>query len=853
MQQSRDAVPFAAQAWHSPPPERPLAPDSPGALDGGEGALFGVVPAGAPCEMPRTPPGRPPALGESPLLHGSAMQPPLSTQSSTEGTDAPDPQEMLMWNGGGFVPNASVWTEKATVVFPSMGAAGASMEESLGAVHERHQRKQGLLRTLGLWNTWLLGSRLGQFVMLVFVGFALVAFGALAWMLSGGNPQYDASWWQSLWIAWCLFIDVGTQTAISVQDSVAIKFVAVMFSLVGFLYCLTLLGILVEIVRDVLQFLEAAYNKVDFVGHVVVLGWTDKTLILIDEILHMLRGKEIRTLDLVILADKDEFKMTHDVRDYLQGRHVQGCRKLRLVCKQGSPQDLNDLRRISAGTARTIMVLGSASRSTHSDLEVMRKMLTLGCKSGEVSGYVFAEVLRSETTPALRTLFPNAEGIHARSAAIRILVLKALKPVVGDCFCNMLTFSYGEELYVVEASPFIDCTFGELCRLCTDSVCVGVQTADSRVVLAPPDHKVIECGDRLIVLAAQESAARSFSVPLPKRRRRSHMERWAARFHPDAIQNYPMCGSEDRDGELDDLGGHVATATMSVAYGLDARALIIIIMGWAEEIADVLKLLDACMPSDGSECAVHVLSEVPLQQRQADLDTAAIGDWDRIQLRHHVGSRLSVKCLGQLPLWDADAILVLSEARFSAMESDSECLTCAVTISGIREGKYPGFHDAPRRWKGLVICEILDARTDRLLMKNTMLTSTLNFFRSNALETGLFAMAVHEPATFNALVSLLRETPDGGSLAAEPIATYDPAFTSAAVSRNELPMMSFWELHERVRSSGDLLLGWKKHREAVVLVPLVDRHEVLPWSASDRLIVIRKCGLDTKWGKATHA
>merc|ERR1719498_2023962 len=152
-----------------------------------------------------------------------------------------------------------------------------------------------------------------------------------------------------------------------------------------------------------------------------------------------------------------------------------------------------------------------------------------------------------------------------------------------------------------------------------------------------------------------------------------------------------------------------------------------------------------------------------------------------------------------LPLSDATCILILAEecrddcvGSAGQMACDSATVTCAVMICGICEGKYKG---KERNRSGRIICEVLDPRTDRMLTNNQELRRKITFFRSNALETGLFAMAASEPIIFNTLVLLLSPTHDIGKMVSEPVSNYCES-GEASPADGVTTMLSFWDLHE---------------------------------------------------------
>merc|ERR1739848_973302 len=87
--------------------------------------------------------------------------------------------------------------------------------------------------------------------------------------------------------------------------------------------------------------------------------------------------------------------------------------------------------------------------------------------------------------------------------------------------------------------------------------------------------------------------------------------------------------------------------------------------------------------------------------------------------------------------------------------SDAASLACVVTMREILADRCP-------KNETHIICEILDPATERMLQRNAKLRMHASFFHSNALETGLFAMASADPAVFNTILRLLDPDDDTG-------------------------------------------------------------------------------------------
>ena len=92
----------------------------------------------------------------------------------------------------------------------------------------------------------------------------------------------------SIWASYIMFIDIGTQTAMATTDEGLTLLIAVFISITGFVFLLLVLGVIVDVVRKVLDFYESHHARVIANGHTVILGWSDKALFLLDEMVSAL-------------------------------------------------------------------------------------------------------------------------------------------------------------------------------------------------------------------------------------------------------------------------------------------------------------------------------------------------------------------------------------------------------------------------------------------------------------------------------------------------------------------------------------------------------------------------------------
>jgi len=275
---------------------------------------------------------------------------------------------------------------------------------------------------------------------------------------------------ESAWISWGLFFDPGTQTGIPANDKASVKFVAMLFSILGFIYNLSLLGLIVDFIRSTLQRWRLRHGRIVQNNHTLILGLSERTVLLLHELLQAYAGKDDTVAGpygrgsccsccscckrrcrkrraVVILADRNELEIEQVVTSHLNEYKISS---QDIYFREGDPTDWRELQKVSTGSADDIIVVGSGSGTPQaSDQEVLRTILALAAlpEDDRVSGEVFAEMRISENIHVVNTVLPTAQGIVARVAVNRMFCLMAIDPDVGRCIEDLVSFRSGAQLF----------------------------------------------------------------------------------------------------------------------------------------------------------------------------------------------------------------------------------------------------------------------------------------------------------------------------------------------------------------------------------------------------------------------
>ncbi|HSS35623.1 MAG TPA: potassium transporter TrkA, partial [Patescibacteria group bacterium] len=193
----------------------------------------------------------------------------------------------------------------------------------------------------------------------------IVAVAAVVW-LAGVARDQDLDFPTLLRYGLLRTLDPGTMGG----DQGTAGFLLGMFAITlgGIFVISTLIGILNTGLEGKLAELRKGRSKVVEREHTVILGWSQQIHTVISEIVAANENQPRRSI--VILAERDKVEMEDEIR----GR-VGSTGRTKIVCRSGSPMDVDDLRIASLPTARAIVVL--APEGDEPDADVIKSILAI--------------------------------------------------------------------------------------------------------------------------------------------------------------------------------------------------------------------------------------------------------------------------------------------------------------------------------------------------------------------------------------------------------------------------------------------------------------------------------------------
>jgi len=407
-------------------------------------------------------------------------------------------------------------------------AAAASMARLPVSIFRSRRRARHTPRS------FFLGTSCGHAFLLMLIMTILITTCAGVWIALGrcwpDDPEDPCleladptSYLQSMWLAWGIFFDPGTQTGLPPSSPVRHKFVLLFFTVCGFIFNLVVLGLVVGNLVTLLTRWLRLYHVVVANQHTVILGWTDRTLFLMAELAERMSSSARRGGTLVVLGDLPSLQMSDEVNvtypDW--SSRFPG---VRLVLRQGRPYELSDLDKVSLHAAQQVVVMGTGRSPSLADSLTITTLSALRClpDSHQLSSTtpVVLELQLLQNVSAARQIAgaPGAAShVHlvpvcAARAVDYLAVMCATAPSTGRALVELIS-SDGMEFHTFQMRKrYVGQTIAQIGRQIPFALIVGVVHAkegsrsggDRELSLVPPDDTILGPKDQLVLLTENE-------------------------------------------------------------------------------------------------------------------------------------------------------------------------------------------------------------------------------------------------------------------------------------------------------------------------------------------------------------
>nr|MBA2479023.1 hypothetical protein [Planctomycetota bacterium] len=416
-------------------------------------------------------------------------------------------------------------------------------------------------------------------------------------------------------------------------------------------------------------------------GHVLILGWSSKAV----EVISLLAQRHRRPR-VVILGPRDVSDMQESLRS--SGAYGLGAK---IVLRSGSPANHHELERVACADARSVMVVSTPLDGGDADIEAVKTLLALA--SFPWKGQrpkVACEIASARGIDVARAASHGAVPIVSSGEVVsRILFQASRQSGIAAIYDEIFSFT-GAGIHIRKVPRCAGLRFGDIEYAFPRAVLMGISTAAKRAdgserydfLLAPERSRAIAADEWLIFLAHTDAITDDLDRPVFR----------STVAMPKAYLLLPTDGSSGGNGEP---ASTVFTSEISRAEKyLPPPRERILVLGWNDNIHDLLAEHDACV---GSQTEITVVSAFDEGAARAQL--AQRGAPKRLKTAFVQGDARSRTGIKSLAPQEYDCIVVLADASHRSPDPDAATVMSLVMVRDALRG---------RQTRPRLVAEILD-------------------------------------------------------------------------------------------------------------------------------------------------
>lgn len=317
------------------------------------------------------------------------------------------------------------------------------------------------------------------------------------------NLSTDGGTAHSAWLAWTYVADPGTHA--DAEGGAAAIAVSLLVTVGGMLVFAMVVGIVSDALGEKVHDLKKGRSRVIESDHTLMLGWTDKSLAIIQEI--ALANESEGGGTVVVLAEQDKEAMEEMLEAAITAHEPIRLLGTDVVFRCGNPLMENELDKVSAHTARSIIALSHDNCDPdEADSRMVRQVLSLkDLKRGtELRGHVVVEMQDVDNRDLINLVAKDiAEVIVAHDMIGRLMIQCAREPGLANVLENMMGFD-GAEFYFEKWPVLYGKTFLEITTRFDDAVPIGIKGTDGQIQVNPESDRVYKEGEKILCLAEDD-------------------------------------------------------------------------------------------------------------------------------------------------------------------------------------------------------------------------------------------------------------------------------------------------------------------------------------------------------------
>lgn len=332
-------------------------------------------------------------------------------------------------------------------------------------------------------------------------------------VLPAGEPT--PTFPEALWWAFLRLTDPGY---LGDDEGAWRRLISTVLTVAGYVVFLgSLVAIITTWLNRKIRDLEQGFTPVAANNHVIIMGWTNRTIHIVAEIFqsvgrlrHFLERHGKRTLQLIILSEDVTPARHQELKDHPRI----GRRAREIILRSGDAIDQEDLRRVDSLNAAAIILPSpsySATELISPDIETIKALLSLTAEAvregDKALPFVVAEVLDENKVNAARRAYSGPLQVLASNTIIsRLLTQNIRHHSLSTVYSELLSRSIGQNIFARQYPEAAGRTIAQLKSAFPKAILMGVVRVEEgrfTPLLNPSEDFTVEEEDRLVLLARQ--------------------------------------------------------------------------------------------------------------------------------------------------------------------------------------------------------------------------------------------------------------------------------------------------------------------------------------------------------------
>lgn len=348
----------------------------------------------------------------------------------------------------------------------------------------------------------LIGMLFVLSLIVVFIAGSVISI--TGFVQESGTPRL--SFTEATWESLMRTLDSGTMGG---DTGTGFRVVMLFVTLGGIFVVSALIGVLNNGIEDQMARLRKGRSRVLESNHTLILGWSAQIFTILNEL--MTANGNQTNARIVILADKDKVEMEDEIKERVE---VKG--KTRIICRNGSPIDPNDLEITSPHVAKSIIVLPPENSDPDTDVIKTVLAITNNPKRRAEPYHIVTQIRNVKNMDVLKLVGEKdtVQAVMTGDLIARVVAQTSRQSGLSVVYTELMDFG-SDEIYFKHEPALTGKTFGEALLAYEDSCLMGLRKSDGKILLSPPMNTRIEEGDQIFALSADDDTIRLSNLGLP--------------------------------------------------------------------------------------------------------------------------------------------------------------------------------------------------------------------------------------------------------------------------------------------------------------------------------------------------